>query len=246
MVEEFRKFRQEALRRGEFITLANGERLVALPLVVPGGRGNRVYLGEYGRLYYRRGKLFYWLGDLGDIGRLSPAQSPLRPKKDKKLPRGVENVFKFFRVASRDLNPSLWQEASGYLEELRAAMGVGGGPERIYRVLNEGGWKDSYPLPSSLWDGARLKEPWTSLRSLTGTVWDVEGALRRLAEEALEKGVAWDTPPSMRYNVSISLRFLPDLSGFHAAISAEYQGLAHGHYGFIINWRGTVFLAETD
>ncbi len=247
-MEEFKRLWQESVERGEFVRLKSGERLVALPFVLPGRKRSwRVYLGKYGDLYYRRGKWYYHLGRLDYIERLGLVRSPLKPKKEKKLPRSVENLFRFFRAASPDLNPLVWRNALGYFEELKAAMGAEGDPERIYRVLNEEGWKEAYPLPPSyLWDGASLKNPWTTLRTLTGGLWDVEGGLKRLAKEALEKGVADDTLPSMKYRIKVSFRTLPDLPGYETAISVEYQGLAHGHYGLIANWRGTVFLAESD
>jgi hypothetical protein len=246
MVEELKQLRQEALKRGEFVLLKNGDRLVPLPLVVPGRRGHRVYLGDR-ELYYRRGNRFYSLGYLQDVGRMNLAPSPLRKKRGEKLPRSVENLFRFLRTASPDLNPSIWRDALAYLEELKAAVGVGGEPERVYRVLNEGGWKDSYPLPDDyFWDGARLKEPWTSLRSLTGGSWDVKEGLKRLAEEALEKGEAWVKPPSLKYDVKIGLRLVPEANGYETSISAEYRGLMNGHYGMLVNWKGAVFLGETD
>jgi hypothetical protein len=102
---ELKKLRQEAIKSGNFVSLANGDRLVALPLVVPGKRGRRVYLGEHDDLYYRRGKRYYRFAHLANIERLDLAYSPLRSKAEKKLPRSVENVFKFFRVAAPDLNP---------------------------------------------------------------------------------------------------------------------------------------------
>ncbi len=246
MVEELKKMRQEALKRGEFIPLTNGDRIVALPLVLPGRRGYRVYLGDY-ELYYRKGKRFYALGYLQDVGRMNLAPSPLRKKKGQKLPPGVENLFTFLRRASPDLNPSIWRDALGYLEELKAAVGVGGEPERIYRVLNEGVWKDGYPLPDHyFWGGASLKEPWTSLRSLTGGAWDAKEGLKKLAEEALEKGEAWVAPPSLKYDIKVGFRLVPEPLGYKTSVSAEYRGLAHGHYGVVVNWRGAVFLAESD
>jgi len=163
-----------------------------------------------------------------------------------KLPRSVENVFKFFRVADSDLNPMVWQEALGYLEGLKAAIGIEGNPEHAYRFLGEKGWKEDYPLPDSLWSGANLKNPWVSLRSLTGGVWGSEEDLKRLAEEAAEKGEAWTIPPSLKYSVKIGLRRVPDLPGYETSVLAEYRGLAHGHYGLLVSWRGTVFLAESD
>jgi len=246
MVEELKKMRQEALKRGEFISLTNGDCVVPLPLVVPGRRGRRVYLGDR-ELYYRRGNRFYSLGYLQDVGRMNLAPSPLRKKKGEKLPRSVENLFRFLRTASPDLNPLIWKDALSYLEELKAALGVGGEPERVYRVLSEGGWKDGYPLPDDyFWDGARLKEPWTSLRSLTGGSWDVKEGLKKLAEEALEKGEGWVTPPSLKYDIKVRFRLVPDPFGYETGILAEYRGLAHGHYGIVVNWKGAVFLAETD
>jgi hypothetical protein len=246
MVEELKRIRQEALKRGEFISLTNGDCVVPLPLVVPGRRrGWRVYLGDR-ELYYRKGNRFYSLGYLQDVGRMNLAPSPLR-KKGEKLPRSVENLFRFLRTASPDLNPLIWEHALSYLEELKAAVGVGGEPERIYCVLNEGGWKDSYPLPDDyFWDGARLKEPWTSLRSLTGGSWDVKEGLKRLAEEALEKGEAWVKPPSLKYDVKIGLRLVPEANAFETSVSAEYRGLMNGHYGMLVNWKGAVFLGESD
>jgi hypothetical protein len=247
-MEEFVRLWQESVERGEFVRLKDGDRLVALPLVVPGARGRRrVYLGEYRDLYYRRGKWYYRIGRLDHIDRLGLVRSPLKRKKEKKLPRSVENLFRFFRTASPDLNPLVWQDALEYLEKLRTATGLEGDPEHIYRALNEKGWKEDYPLPPYyLWDGASLKNPWTSLRSLTGGLWDVEGGLKRLAKEALEKGVAEETLPSMKYRIRVSFRTLPDLPGYETGISVEYQGLAHGHYGLVVNWRGTVFLSESD
>jgi hypothetical protein len=246
MVEELKQLRQEALKRGEFVLLKNGDRLVPLPLVVPGRRGHRVYLGDR-ELYYRRGNRFYSLGYLQDVGRMNLAPSPLRKKRGEKLPRSVENLFRFLRTASPDLNPSIWRDALAYLEELKAAVGVGGEPERVYRVLNQGGWKDSYPLPDDyFWDGARLKEPWTSLRSLTGGAWDDKEGLKKLAEEALEKGEAREVPRSLKYDVKITFWLVPEPLGYETGISAEYRGLAHGHYGIVVNWRGAVFLAESD
>ncbi len=161
-----------------------------------------------------------------------------------KMPRKVYNLFRFLRLASPDLNPSLWRSALGYLEELKAAMGVAGDPKYIYEVLNKEGWK-GYPLPSFEWGGASLRQPWTTLRGLTGGVWDGK-ELRRLAEEALEKGVAWVTPPSLKYSVKIGFRVIPSSPGYETSVAAEYRGMAHGHYGFVVNWRGTVFLAESD
>lgn len=242
------KMREEAIKSGDFVTLTSGEKLVALPLVVAGGRrGRRVYLGEYGALYYRRGRRYGWLGSLMSMERLGLAHSPLRPKKEKKLPREVENVFKFFRVASAELNPIVWENALGYLAKLRAAMGVAGDPKRIYQLLSEEGWKESYPLPDYyLWDGAQLKQPWKSLRSLTGGVWGTEEDLKGLAREALEKGEAWATPCSEKYSVKVGFRFILDPLGYETSVSAEYRGLAHGHYGFIASWQGTVFLSESD
>ncbi len=244
MVEELKKMRQEALKRGEFIPLTNGDRIVALPLVLPGRRGYRVYLGNR-ELYYRKGKRFYPLGYLQDVGRMNLAPSPLRKKKGQKLPRSVENLFRFLRTGSPDLNPSIWEDALGYLERLRAAMGIGGDPKRTYQLLSEGGWKDSYPLPEYFWDGARLKEPWTSLRSLTGGAWDDKEGLKKLAEEALEKGEVWATPRSLKYDIKVRFWLVPEF-GYETGISAEYRGLAHGHYGIVVNWRGSVFLAESD
>jgi hypothetical protein len=245
MVEELKQLRQEAIRQGDFVSLTSGDRLVALPLVVPGRRGRRVYLGQYDELYTRRGKRFYWLGWLQDVGRLALAPSPLRKKKEK-LPRSVENLFRFLRTGSPELNPSIWGDALGYLEELKAAVGVGGEPERVYRALAEGGWKDSYPLPNYFWGGAQLKQPWTSLRSLTGGAWNVKEGLKKLTEEALEKGKAQLNPPSLKYDIKVDFRLVPELLAYETGVSAEYRGLAHGHYGFLVNWRGAVFLAETD
>lgn len=220
--------------------------MVALPLVVPGRRGRRVYLGQYDELYARRGNRFHVIGHLQDVGRMNLAPSPLRKKKGEKLPRSVENLFRFLRTGVPDLNPPIWRNALGYLEELKVAMGLGGDPGYMYRVLSEGGWKDDYPLPDYFWGGARLKEPWTSLRSLTGGAWNTKEGLKKLAEEALEKGEAWLDPPSLKYDVEIGLRLVPEGLGYETKVSAEYRGLANGHYGFLVNWRGAVFLAETD
>jgi hypothetical protein len=107
MVEELKRLRREAINSGNFVALANGDRLVALPLVVP-GKKRRVYLGEHDDLYYRRGKRYYRFGRLENVEQLGLAHSPLRPKTEKRLPRNVENVFRFFRVADPDLNPTLW------------------------------------------------------------------------------------------------------------------------------------------
>ncbi len=87
---------------------------------------------------------------------------------------------------------------------------------------------------------------WTSLRSLIGKDWNAE-SLKKLAEESFEKGVAWADYVS-KYNVKISLRYMPEFPGkqYEAGVSAEYKGLSHGHYGLIVNWRGAVFLAESD
>jgi len=246
MVGKLKQSQQEALKRGDFVMLANGDRLVALPLVVPGKRGRRVYLGEYDDLYYRRDKRYYRLGRLENMEGLGLVHSPLRPKKEKKLPRIVENIFKFFRVADSDLNPMVWQEALGYLERLKAAVGIEGDPERVYRVVGEGGWKESYPLPDSLWSGANLKEPWTTLRNLTGGVWGSEEDLKKLAREVTEKGETWVTPPSLKYSVKVGLRSVSGLPGYETGVLAEYRGLAHGHYGLLVNRRGAVFLAESD
>jgi hypothetical protein len=250
MIEELKRLRQEAIERGEFVLLTSGERLVPMPLVIPGRRGRRVYLGEYGRIYYRSGRWRYTsFGYLEDMDRKGLVYSPLRKKEERGLPREVENLFRFVRTASPDLNPLVWENASRYLKELKAAMGVEGDPNRIYQVLSERGWRESYPLPDLLWQGASLKQPWSSLRSLTGGLWDVkEGlrVLRRLVEEAAEKGVAWLVPPSRKYNVKIGLRVVNGLPGYETVVSAEYWGLAHGHYGLIVNWRGTVFLSESD
>jgi len=242
------KMREKAIKSGDFVTLTSGEKLVALPLVVAGGRrGRRVYLGEYGALYYRRGRRYGRLGHLREVERLPLAHSPLKPKKERKLPKGVENVFKFLRVASAELNPIVWENALDYLEKLKAAMGVEGDPKRIYQLLSEEGWKESYPLPDYyLWDGAQLKQPWKSLRSLTGGVWGTEEDLKGLAREALEKGEAWEIPCSLKYSVKVGFRFILEPLGYETSVSAEYRGLAHGHYGFIVNWQGTVFLSESD
>jgi hypothetical protein len=158
----------------------------------------------------------------------------------------VENVFKFFRVAAPDLNPMAWQDALGYLQKLKAAVGIEGNSEYIYRFLSEKGWREDYPLPDSLWSGANLKDPWTSLRSLTGGVWGSEEDLKKLAGEVTEKGEAWVTPPSLKYSVKVGLRSLPDFPGYETNVLAEYRGLAHGHYGLLVNRRGAVFLAESD
>jgi len=247
MVEELKRLWEEGIKSGNFVSLVDGDRLVAMPLVMPGRRARRVYLGECGHLYYRRGNhRFRLLGGLGEVERLSLVRSPLRPKKERKLPRAVENVFKFFRLASPDLNPSIWKKALSYLEELKVAMGAGGDPKRIYRALGEGGWKVSYPLPDSLWHGARLRDPWSSLRSLTGMDWDVEGGLKKLAEEALANGRAQVSPPTLKYNVKVGFLGSDEPPGYETNVSVEYRGLAHGHYGLLVNWRGTVFLAETD
>ncbi len=244
--EELERMWQEAVKSGDFVALANGDRVVPLPLVVPGRRGRRVYLGEYDDLYYRRGKRYYRLGRLENVEQLGLAHSPLRPQTEKKLPRNVENVFRFFRMADPDLNPTAWQDALGYLQKLKAAVGIEGNPGRIYRFLREKGWGGDYPLPDSLWNGANLKEPWTTLRSLTGGVWGSEEDLKELAEEITEKGETWVTPPSLKYSVKVGLRSLPDSSGYETNVLAEYKGLAHGHYGLLVNRRGTVFLAESD
>jgi len=246
MVEELKKMRQEAIKSGDFVALANGDRLVALPLIVPGRRGRRVYLGEYDDLYYRRGKKYYQFGRLENMEQLGLTYSSLRPKTGERLPRNVENVFRFFRLAAPDLNPMAWQDALNYLEELKAAIGIGGTSKYVYRFLSEKGWREDYPLPGSLWNGARLKEPWTSLRNLTGGVWGSEEDLKRSAEKVTEKGEAWVTPPSLKYSVKIGLRSVPDFPGYETNVLAEYRGLAHGHYGLLVNWRGTVFLAESD
>ncbi len=244
--EELERMWQEAVKSGDFVALANGDRVVALPLVVPGKRGRRVYLGEHRQLYYRRGNRFYRLGSLQDIERLPLAQSPLRTKREKKLPRSVENVFRFFRIADPDLNPTAWQDALGYLQKLKAAVGIEGNSGYIYRFLSEKGWREDYPLPDSLWNGANLKEPWTTLRNLTGGVWGTEEDLKKLAREVTEKGETWVTPPSLKYSVKVGLRSLPESSGYETNVLAEYKGLMHGHYGLLVNRRGTVFLAESD
>jgi len=246
MVGKLRRLQQEALKRGDFVMLGNGDRLVALPLAVSGKKGWRVYLGEHDDLYYRRGKRYYRFAHLGNMERLNLAYSPLRSKTERRLPGNVENVFKFFRVAAPDLNPTVWQDALGYLQKLKAAVGIEGNSEYIYRSLSEKGWREDYPLPDSLWSGANLKNPWASLKSLTGGVWDGKGELKRLAEEAAEKGDAWITPPSLKYSVKVGLRTVSGFSGYETSVSAEYRGLAHGHYGLLVSWRGTVFLAESD
>jgi len=246
MVGKLKQLQQEALKRGDFVMLANGDRLVALPLVVPGRRGQRVYLGEHDDLYYRRGKRYYRFGRLENVEQLDLAHSPLRSQREKRLPRNVENVFKFFRVADSDLNPMVWQEALDYLEGLKAAIGIEGNPEHVYRFLNERGWREDYPLPDSLWSGANLKDPWASLRSLTGGVWGSGEDLKKLAGEVTEKGETWVTPPSLKYSVKVGLRSVSGLPGYETSVLAEYRGLAHGHYGLLVNWQGTVFLAESD
>lgn len=246
MVGRLKRSQQEALKRGDFVTLANGDRLVALPLMVPGRRGRRVYLGERDDIYYRRGKRYYWLGRLENMERLGLVHSPLRSQTEKRLPRNVESVFKFFRIADPDLNPTAWQNALGYLQKLKAVVGIEGNPGHIYRFLSEKGWRDDYPLPDSLWNGANLKGPWTTLRNLTGGVWGSGEDLKKLAEEVTEKGEVWVTPPSLKYSVKVGLRSLADFLGYETNVLAEYRGLAHGHYGLLVNWRGTVFLAESD
>jgi hypothetical protein len=245
MVEELKRLRREAINSGNFVALANGDRLVALPLVVP-GKKRRVYLGEHDDLYYRRGKRYYRFGRLENVEQLGLAHSPLRPKTEKRLPRNVENVFRFFRVADPDLNPTVWQDALGYLQKLKAAVGIEGNPGYIYRFLSEKGWGEDYPLPDSLWSGANLKEPWTTLRNLTGGVWGGEEDLKKLAREVTENGETWVAPPSLKYNVKVGFRSVPGLPGCETSVLAEYRGLAHGHYGLLVNRRGAVFLAESD
>ena len=242
---ELKKLRQEAIKSGNFVALANGDRLVALPLVVP-GKKRRVYLGEHDDLYYRRGERYYRFGRLENVEQLGLVHSPLRSQTEKRLPRNVDNVFKFFRIADTGLNPTVWQDALGYLQKLEAAVGIEGNPGYIYRFLSEKGWREDYPLPDSLWSGANLKEPWTTLRNLTGGVWGSEEDLKKLAREVTENGETWVAPPSLKYNVKVGFRSVPGLPGYETSVLAEYRGLAHGHYGLLVNRRGAVFLAESD
>jgi hypothetical protein len=134
----------------------------------------------------------------------------------------------------------------GYLQKLKAAVGIEGNPGYIYRFLSEKGWGEDYPLPDSLWSGANLKEPWTTLRNLTGGVWGGEEDLKKLAREVTENGETWVAPPSLKYNVKVGFRSVPGLPGCETSVLAEYRGLAHGHYGLLVNRRGAVFLAESD
>jgi len=57
---------------------------------------------------------------------------------------------------------------------------------------------------------------------------------------------AWEIPCSLKYSVKVGFRFVLEPLGYETSVSAEYQELAHGHYGFIVNWKGTVFLSESD
>lgn len=44
----------------------------------------------------------------------------------------------------------------------------------------------------------------------------------------------------------ITLHARRDAEGFFASVSLEYRDLGHGHYGFLLNRRGSVLLVESD
>jgi len=94
LIARLNQIRKEALERGEYVSFTSGERLVAIPFTARvWEKDHRVYLGDAGDLYYRRGRCYYTLGNLRwfDTSRLS--YSPPGPKKRESCPGLWETFF---------------------------------------------------------------------------------------------------------------------------------------------------------
>lgn len=72
---------------------------------------------------------------------------------------------------------------------------------------------------------------------------EIRELLERLLEKAVREGMAEEGINGRSYDISLSARAQPE-KAIHVAL--EYRGMGHGHYGLVINRRGSILLLESD
>lgn len=73
---------------------------------------------------------------------------------------------------------------------------------------------------------------------------EIRELLERLLEKAVREGGRVEERIYGRsYDISLSVQAQPERSIY---VALEYRGLSHGHYGLVINRRGSILLLESD
>lgn len=73
---------------------------------------------------------------------------------------------------------------------------------------------------------------------------EIRELLERLLEKAVQEGGrASESINGRSYDISLSVQAQPEKTIY---VALEYRGLSHGHYGLVINRRGSILLLESD
>lgn len=247
----------------ETFTLTSGEKMAGpFEALADGPRGQfqkRVYLTEAGGLLQRRGRFkCYYLGPtfFDGVDRIQ-----LRPSGSQELPYPIEGSL--YLLANAD--PDLFVGRRRHLEQALLALARTLGDPALEDLLRKRAWRRareafrSHPeeslkraLEGEVGDRIRREIGWGSnLRRLSTSLRSEAprlgvAYLERFLEEAQRSGSA--SSPRERgksYDFSLYACRLPD-GDLEAYASLEYRGMGNGHYGLLINRKGSILLTESD
>lgn len=225
---------------------------------------SRVYIAEDGYpIYQRKRRHFYPLEFPHTTVRIAVR---VKGKKEKPaLPKSVEAAFYFLENSDPDLMEKTRRQAEEAMLSLAEILGgtemallaVGGRWRELRRALKN--------LPKEAFESfleyegplKRIEELFpahnVNLSSITTSLasqvsdyspQEIRELLERLLEKAVrEGGRVKERIYGRSYDISLSVQAQPERTIY---VALEYRGLSHGHYGLVINRRGSVLLLESD
>ena len=233
---------------------------------------SRVYIAEDGYpIYQRKRRHFYPLEFPHTTVRIAVR---VKGKKEKPaLPKSVEAAFYFLENSDPDLMEKTRRQAEEAMLSLAEILGgtemallaVGGRWRELRRALknlpeeaferfttrNQRGFLE-YEGPLKRIEelfpahNVNLSSITTSLASQVSdySPQEIRELLERLLEKAVrEGGRVKERIYGRSYDISLSVQAQPERTIY---VALEYRGLSHGHYGLVINRRGSVLLLESD
>lgn len=233
---------------------------------------SRVYIAEDGYpIYQRKRRRFYPLEFPHTTVRIAVR---VKGKKEKPaLPKSVEAAFYFLENSDPDLMEKTRRQAEEAMLSLAEILGgtemallaVGGRwrelrgalknlPEEAFErfaTRNQRGFLE-YEGPLKRIEelfpahNVNLSSITTSLVSQVSdySPQEIRELLERLLEKAVREGGRVEERIYGRsYDISLSVQAQPERTIY---VALKYRGLSHGHYGLVINRRGSVLLLESD